>query len=43
MSSVDHPAHYVDGEYECIEVMKSIYGTDFKVPGSVCALLPGTE
>ena len=26
MSSVDHPAHYVDGGYECIEVMKSIFG-----------------
>lgn len=26
MNSVDHPAHYVDGGYECIEVMKSIFG-----------------
>lgn len=26
METVDHPSHYKDDKYECIEVMKDIYG-----------------
>lgn len=27
MSSIDHPAHY-QGEYECIDLMREIYGDE---------------
>lgn len=26
--SVEHPAHYAGGKYECIEVMREVYGDD---------------
>ena len=26
--SVEHPAHYADGKYECIDVMREVFGED---------------
>ena len=28
MSNVDHPAHYRQGKYECIEVMVETFGIE---------------
>lgn len=28
MSNVNHPDHYVSGQYECIDVMQSVFGTE---------------
>ena len=27
-SMVEHPAHYVSGKYECISVMKDVFGDE---------------
>lgn len=31
MSAVEHPEHYNQGQYECIKVMRAIFGDKFTI------------